>query len=56
MERTKYITPKIQLIELDNQISLALESVQGEPPIGPGDEVSMSRGGMNNDLFITKMG
>ncbi|MDX9748449.1 MAG: hypothetical protein RBT57_08120 [Paludibacter sp.] len=56
MERTKYIAPEIELTELDNQISLELESAQGEPPVGPGDEVSMVSGGMNNDLCTTKMG
>ena len=32
MEKQKYITPRIELIPLDNEISLALES---SPPIGP---------------------
>lgn len=32
MEKKKYNTPQLQLIELDNEISLALES---NPPVGP---------------------
>jgi len=35
MEKKKYITPSIEWIPLDNNISLALES---SPPVGP-DEV-----------------
>lgn len=34
MEKKKYTTPQLQLIELDNEISLALESV---PPVGPSE-------------------
>jgi len=38
MKTTKkeYIEPNIDVIVLDNEISLVLES--NEPPIGPGDE------------------
>ena len=32
MEKKKYITPRIEWIPLDNEISLAMES---SPPIGP---------------------
>lgn len=32
MEKKKYIAPVIEIISLDNEISLALESA---PPIGP---------------------
>ena len=32
MEKQKYITPRIEWIPLDNEISLALES---NPPVGP---------------------
>jgi len=32
MEKKKYITPRIEWIQLDNEISLALES---NPPAGP---------------------
>ena len=34
MEKKKYIAPQIELIELDNEISLALEST---PPVGPSE-------------------
>jgi len=34
MEKKKYTTPQLQLIELDNEISLALEST---PPAGPSE-------------------
>ena len=37
MEKKKYNTPQLQLIELDNEISLALES---NPPIGPGETLN----------------
>jgi len=35
MEKKKYIAPRIEWIQLDNEISLALES---NPPAGP-DEI-----------------
>jgi hypothetical protein len=34
MEKNRYKTPQIDLIELDNEISLALTSA---PPAGPGE-------------------
>jgi len=34
MEKKKYITPRIEWIPLDNEISLALES---NPPAGPSE-------------------
>ena len=34
MEKKKYIKPLIEIIFLDNEISLALESA---PPVGPGE-------------------
>lgn len=37
MEKLKYIAPTIEIIELDNEISLALES---NPPAGP-DETNL---------------
>ena len=37
MEKQKYITPRIEWIPLDNEISLALES---NPPIGPGETLN----------------
>jgi hypothetical protein len=37
MEKKKYTTPQLQLIELDNEISLALESA---PPAGPSETLN----------------
>jgi hypothetical protein len=34
MEKKKYIKPRIEIIFLDNEISLSLES---SPPVGPGE-------------------
>ncbi len=34
--KKKYITPQLEVVNLDNEISLALQSVV--PPTGPGDE------------------
>jgi hypothetical protein len=34
MKKKKYKVPEIELIELDNEISLALESA---PPVGPSE-------------------
>ena len=34
MEKKKYITPRIEWIPVDNEISLALESA---PPVGPSE-------------------
>jgi hypothetical protein len=39
MEKNRYITPQIDLIELDNEISLALTSA---PPVGPGETLNSS--------------
>jgi len=35
----KYISPVIELIVLDNEISLALESA---PPLGPGETIQLT--------------
>jgi len=37
MEKKIYTTPQLQLIELDNEISLALESA---PPAGPSETLN----------------
>ena len=34
MEKKKYIIPTVEIIWLDNEISLALQST---PPVGPGE-------------------
>ncbi len=36
--KRNYMSPQVDVIELDNQISLALES---SPPIGPGEALSV---------------
>jgi len=45
MKKKKYIQPNITCVELDNAISLALQSL---PPDGP-DEGPL---GMNNQTFV----
>ena len=47
-----YISPQIEKIKLDNDISLALEST---PPLGPG-ETSQAPEYFNNDPFKTNLG
>jgi len=47
-----YISPTIERVELDNEISLALES---SPPSGPG-EYSKAPEYFNNDPFKTNVG
>ena len=37
MEKKKYISPRIEIIFLDNEISLALEST---PPVGPSETLN----------------
>jgi hypothetical protein len=48
MEKSIYIAPQIELIKLDNEISLALES---GPPELPGEEVIAAKDYFNNDPF-----
>ena len=40
MEKKEYIAPRIEIIFLDNEISLALESA---PPVGPGESVNFNQ-------------
>ncbi len=40
MEKKKYIAPRIEIIFLDNEISLALES---NPPLGPGEGIGFNQ-------------
>ena len=37
MEKKKYTAPRIEIIFLDNEISLALESA---PPVGPSETIN----------------
>ena len=39
MEKKKYIAPRIEWIQLDNEISLALES---SPPAGPSESFNFN--------------
>ena len=47
-----YNTPEIVCIELDNEISLALES---SPPAGPDEGYLNTQEYFNNDLFKTNI-
>ena len=50
MEKRIYITPCVESIKLDSEISLQLESLN--PPVGPGDEITSNRPEyMNNDPY-----
>jgi len=46
--KTEYIKPEIELIRLDNEISLILES---SPPEGPGEGMLIVPGSENNNPF-----
>ena len=50
--KKKYIAPAIEIIFLDNEISLALESA---PPIGP-DEVNLDVNQQHINPFQTNLG
>jgi hypothetical protein len=50
-----YIVPQIEQIKLDNEISLALESVPAAPPAGP-FEFSKAPEYFNNDPFKNNIG
>ena len=45
-----YITPRIECIKLDNEISLTLDST---PPGGPGEPTGYAPDHFNNDPFKT---
>ena len=45
-----YMSPQITQIELDNEISLALES---DPPFLPGEEIGKAPDFLKNDPFHT---
>ena len=56
-KRTMYITPKIECVKLDSEISLQLES----PPKGPDESVGLFGAAsapeyFNNDPFKTNVG
>jgi hypothetical protein len=49
-----YITPELERVELDNEISLALESVNPNP--APGESMNNVPEYFNNDPFKTNVG
>jgi len=49
MEKKKYIKPRIEIIFLDNEISLALES---NPPAGPGEIVNNVQSPFKQELGL----
>jgi hypothetical protein len=51
-----YTTPQINRIELDNEISLTLDSTSGAPPAGPGEPTSFAPDYFNPDPFKTNVG
>jgi hypothetical protein len=58
MKKRTYITPQIEQIVLDNEISLALEST-GTPPTAPGEPVVVGFGApeyFNNNPFNSNLG
>lgn len=52
-EKRSYFPPIVDKIELDNEISLALES---SPPIGPDEGAYLSPDYLENDPFKTNLG
>lgn len=53
MEKKKYMTPAIELVELDNGMSLQLES---NPPIGPDEGASLSPEFLQTNPYKTRLG
>ena len=53
-EKQNYIVPSIELIELDNEISLQLES--STPPKAPGEAKNAAPEYFNSDPFKTNLG
>jgi hypothetical protein len=49
MEKKKYISPRIEIIELDNEISLALQS---SPPVGPSEVLNSIQSPFKEDKGI----
>ncbi len=48
-KREEYQTPFIEVVVLDNEISLVLNSDPFLPPLGPGDEIVSTNN--ENDFF-----
>ena len=51
--KSKYTAPEMNRIELDNEISLILQSA--EPPFGPSEIVKVSPEFFNNEPFHTNI-
>lgn len=51
MEKKNYISPVVEIVFLDNEISLALES---EPPFGPDERASVVPVNFDSNPFDTK--
>jgi hypothetical protein len=49
MEKKKYTAPEIELVELDNEISLALESA---PPAGPSETLNSVQSPFKQDIGL----
>ena len=50
-QKREYTAPLIERVQLDNEISLALES----PPLGPGESMNSIPEYFNNDPFKTNI-
>lgn len=48
--KKKYITPQLEVVNLDNEISLALQSNEA-PPVGPGPEQGYVSPTYSNDPY-----
>jgi len=48
--KKKYIAPEIELVELDNEISLALESTA--PPAGPSETLNSIQSPFKQDIGL----
>jgi len=49
MEKKKYISPRIEIIFLDNEISLALES---SPPVGPSETLNSVQSPFKKEISL----
>ena len=52
-EKPFYVTPSIEIVKLDNEISLAMES---DAPVGPGEGKLITPENISNDPFKTNLG
>lgn len=52
-EKLFYVTPSIEIVKLDNEISLAMES---DAPVGPGEGRLITPENINNDPYKTNLG